>query len=228
VGDQDTRRRLRIVPGLGLDARSWAPTLRHLEHPAEVVLLPGYGCPADPGADLSPPALAARASAALEGVGPFVLAGHSSGCQVAAHLAASAADLVTGLVLVGPTTDPRGRGWLQLARRWSRTAAHEDPRQVPALVRQYAATGLGVMARAMDAARRNAIQDVLPAVHCPVLVVRGPRDRICPADWAALLGRSHTLTRGGHMVPWTRGQELARCLENFVEGLGTTPRGRRL
>lgn len=214
---------LRVVPGLGLDARSWAPTLRHLSCAAEVTLLPGYGLRAGPDAELSPAALAAsvigRAAAGSRGV----LVGHSSGCQVAARVACAAPALVSGLVLVGPTTDPRAQGWRQLAQRWLRTAAHEDPRQLPVLLRQYADTGLQVMARAMAAARLDPIQDVLAAVECPVLVVRGAHDRICPEDWAASLGRCETLTGGGHMVPWTHGRAVARCVERFFEEDGTTP-----
>ncbi len=132
------------------------------------------------------------------------------------------------MILVGPTTDPRGRGWRQLTARWLRTAAHEDPRQVPDLVRQYAATGLRVMARTMDAARHDSIQDVLRAVHCPVLVLRGPHDRICPPDWAESLGRTETLARGGHMVPRTQGQAVAQSLRRFVEDPGTERAGPRL
>lgn len=173
-----------MVPGLGLDARSWAPVLGRLPGPvaapAEVCALPGYGLPAGRGTDLSPAVLGARLGEDLRGGPPTVLAAHSSGCQVAVHAAGAADGAVVGLVLVGPTTDPRGRGWPALVRRWLRTAAHEDPRQVPCLVRQYAATGLRTMLRAMDAARRDDPRVALDGLDVPVLVVRGAQDRICP------------------------------------------------
>lgn len=230
MGPDDTAARLLIVPGLGLDARSWAPTVRHLRRPADVLVLPGYGRPAARSADLSPAALAEAVLAdgrLRQGAerGPIVLAGHSSGCQVAAHVAALAPRLVDRLVLVAPTTDPRSGGWVDLAQRWLRTAAHEDPRQVPLLAQQYAVTGLRVMARAMDAARRDRIDAALAQVPCPVLVVRGPQDRICPPDWAGSLARTVTLDGGGHMVPWTQGRAVARCVENFVGDPGTTQGG---
>jgi pimeloyl-ACP methyl ester carboxylesterase len=225
---EDPQVELRIIPGLGLDGRSWAPTLSHLRWPARVVALPAYGLPAGPDVDLSPAALAERAISCLAAHRPVVLAGHSSGCQVAAHVAARAPHLVNRVVLVGPTTDPRAPGWRHLAQRWLRTAAHEDPRQVPDLVRQYAATGLRVMARAMDAARRDRIQDTLGAAECPVLVVRGPDDRICPEDWATSLGRTDTLPEGGHMVPRTQGRDVAERIKRFVEDEGTRRPGPRL
>ena len=205
-----------VVPGLGLDARSWTPTLRHLHRAggfslAEVCLLPGSGLRGDRRTDLSPAALAERVLAVLP-AGPVVLAGHSSGCQVVAHAVRAASGPVAGVVLVAPTTDPRASRWDQLGRRWWRTAVHEDPRQLPALVRQYAATGPVTMARAAGAARRDRIDRVLAEVTCEVLVVRGPHDRLCPEEWARSLGRTETLPAGGHMVPWTHGGEVAERL----------------
>ena len=72
-----------------------------------------------------------------------------------------------------------------LLDRWcppDATARHESAGEVPTLVRQYARTGLWTMARAMDAARRDDVRESVRGSRCPVLVVRGPRDRICPAD----------------------------------------------
>src|SRR3712207_2997316 len=97
VGLDDRQPQLVIVPGLGLDARSWAPTLRHLGWPSRVLLLPGYGLRAPAHADLSPRTLAEAVLAddslgRLADRGPIVLAGHSSGCQVAARVAAQAGE----------------------------------------------------------------------------------------------------------------------------------------
>jgi len=60
-------------------------------------------------------------------------------------------------------------------------------------------------------------------VSCPVLVVRGRDDAICPADWATALavaaqqGVADTLPVGAHMVPVTHPQVLARRIAAFVE-----------
>ena len=127
-------------------------------------------------------------------------------------------------MLVGPTTDPRAATWPGLVRRWLRTAAHERPGQIPLLVRAYARTGLVSMARGMDAARRHRLDRTLAAVTCPVLVVRGRADAICPADWAAALaaaapqGSVETLPAGAHMVPVTHPEALAARIAAFVDG----------
>jgi pimeloyl-ACP methyl ester carboxylesterase len=183
----------------------------------EVRTLPGYGVPAARHADLRPRTLATDLLTELpDNEDAPVLVGHSASCQVVAHAAALNPDRVRGLLLVGPTTDPRSRSWLRLAARWLATAKREKPGQVPSLVRQYHRTTLLSMARAMDQARDDRIDATLARVHCPVLVVRGRHDRICPADWAEALAETVTLPRGGHMVPRTHGELLAPVLGDFA------------
>jgi pimeloyl-ACP methyl ester carboxylesterase len=214
------------VPGLGLSVEVPARTLRLLQpaHESTVVALPGYGSPYEPGTALDPAALAARLLQHPETrrASRAILLGHSASCQIVAEAAVQDPARVAGLILVGPTTDPRAASWSALAARWLRTAAWERPFQVPVLVRDYRHTGLTTMGRAMDAARRHRIDHPLRQVSCPVLVVRGRHDRIAPADWTAALaeltphGRAVTLTEGAHMVPITHPATLAGHLEAAV------------
>ena len=221
-----TAARVVAVPGLGLSTEVARRALDLLPDQASVVLLPAFGRRARRGTPLAPERLAGLLLGDLAAdTGPVVLVGHSASCQFAAEVAARAPELVRGLVLVGPTTDPHASTWPGLVRRWLRTAAHETPRQLPLLVRAYARTGLVSMARGMDAARRHRLDRVLADVACPVLVVRGPHDAICPATWAATLaeaaprGRSETLASGGHMVPVTDPDALAASVATFLRSL---------
>jgi len=228
--------RLLLIPGIGLDQEAWRPTVRHLGDRAlaHVETLPGYGLRTD-GDDLRPAVLAERLGPLLDPRhsgetgerlrGPTVLVGHSASCQVVVHAARYWPDRVRGLVLIGPTTDPRASTWPRLAARWIATALHEDPRQVPALVRQYHRTGLGSMRLAMEAARHDRIDVTLRGTECPVLVLRGLHDRICPVSWSEeLIGARTgaawsggvTLSRGGHMVPLTRGRLVADEILRFL------------
>jgi len=212
---------LAIVPGLGLGPESWRPTLSALGREAAVHVLPGYGVPLEPGPPPSPAALADRLLGGLSA--PTVLLGHSASCQVVAHAARLAPDLVRGIALVGPTTDPRARSWPALATLWLRTAVHEDPRQLPALVRQYRRTTLRSALRTMDAARRDDLVSTLAQVGCPVVLVRGARDRIARDDWLRMLAGTRPdrvvvqLPAGAHMVPLTHPGLLARHLSPFLE-----------
>jgi pimeloyl-ACP methyl ester carboxylesterase len=183
--------------------------------------LPAYGERPRRGEDLRPSVLGARLAAGLAGA--TILVGHSASCQVVVRAAALAPDQVTGLVLVGPTTDPRARSWPRLVARWLRTAARERPAQVPFLARSYPHVGLVGMRRAMEAARHEDIHVDVRAVRCPVLVVRGRHDRICPERWSRDLvavappgSRAVTLPRGAHMVPLTHGEVLAETLADWL------------
>ncbi len=214
-----------LLPGLGLGAEAWAPTVAALaEHgvPAWVLRLPGYGLPAGPETDLRPAALGRRLAAALPTGGrPRLLVGHSASCPVAVHAALHAREAVLGVVLVGPVGDPRARTWPALARRWLATAIREDPRQAPALLRMWWRTGPASMARALDVARSDPLPDVVRRVQRPALVLRGRRDRICPADWAARLATAGamTLPAGAHMVPLTHGGLVAGALRHLADRL---------
>jgi pimeloyl-ACP methyl ester carboxylesterase len=229
-----------LVPGLGLGRESWSPTVRALHRSGTLdrglvrtVLLPGYGRPGRNRAGMSPRVLARAVVAELGHGAPALLVGLSAGCQVVAHVALQAPDRVAGLVLVGPTTDPRANNWPRLVRRWVATARSEPIRQLPALIRQYRRTGLVNMVRAMDAARRDRVEHVLPLLTCPTLLLRGAHDRIAPEDWVrsltervpdragdgSVLRRWVTLAAGAHMVPFTHGDLVARAVRDFLADL---------
>jgi pimeloyl-ACP methyl ester carboxylesterase len=214
-----------FVPGLGLGAEAVLPAIRHgsAHWASEIALLPGYGMPVPRGLDVSPVALADRLVDLLRvrGLRRAVLVGHSASCQLAVEAAVRDPGAVAGLVLLGPTTDPRAATWPRLASRWLRTAAREPPWQVPLLVRMYTRTGLRGMAAAMDAARRHDLRGPLERVSVPTAVVRGRHDRIAPPRWvtdvAALAGGSATaLPTGGHMVVLTHPATVVPVITQIV------------
>jgi pimeloyl-ACP methyl ester carboxylesterase len=202
-----------------------ARTLRLLQGTeSTTVALPGYGMPPEPDTAMEPAALAARLlqHPAIRRAPRAILLGHSASCQIVAEAAIRDPAGVAGLILVGPTTDPRAVSWPALAARWLRTAVWERPGQIPVLARDYRHTGLLPMGRAMNAARRQRIDHALRMVSCPVLIVRGRHDRIAPADWTSALarlaprGRAVTLAEGAHMVPITHPAALAAQLETAL------------
>ena len=207
---------LRVVPGLGLDKRSWKPTLAALSAPvSSVVTLPGFGESAR-GVDLAPEVLAQLLLARLRTDTSVVLVGHSASSQIVAHAARIHPEIVRGLVLVGPTTDPHAGSWPGLARRWLATVVRENPVQLPLVAAQWKKTGIRNMWRAMDGLRHDRIDTTLAQVQCPVLVVRGPHDHICNAEWARSLSPTVvTLRHGAHMVPWTHGRATAAAIAQF-------------
>lgn len=215
--------------GLGLLPDAPVPAARLLSRSfGSVVLpLPVFGETGRGTRELGPHASAHRVVRRLTALGATraVLVGHSASCQVAVEVARLRPDLVGGLVLLGPTTDPRGATWPRLISRFARTAVHETPRQIPVLAHSYPRTGIAAFVRAMNGARRHDIRAALAGVTVPVLVVTGPYDRIAPADWIAAVaaaapdGRAVLLPIGAHMLPLTDPRPLVEVLEPFLRGL---------
>jgi pimeloyl-ACP methyl ester carboxylesterase len=211
--------RLVLLPGLGLDERSSRRLRARLA--ATVVPLPGMGL-AEP-----VPKLEVLADRLLErlGEGPVVLVGHSQSCQIVVA-AAERDPRVTGVVLLGPTTDPRMRRLLVLAARWVRTAVREPWWQLPLVLAQWLRTGPVAMAALWRRTADDPIDERLRRVDVPVIVVRGERDALCPHDWAVHLagcapqGRLVELAGAAHMTPQTRPADVAELVRELLAAVG--------
>lgn len=206
-----TAGRCLFVPGLGLDARS-SDRVRSLV-PGVVVHLPGMGL-----RETVPPLeILADLLVAGLGQGPVVLVGHSQSCQVVVGVA-QRDPRVAGVVLLGPTTDPRLRRFAVLVRRWLATAVREPLWQVPLILAQWLRTGPRAMVRLWRLSSPDRIDRRIATLSVPVVVVRGTRDALCPHDWAAGLaaaapaGRLVEIPGAAHMTPQTHPDEVAAIL----------------
>jgi pimeloyl-ACP methyl ester carboxylesterase len=211
-----------LVPGLGLGPESYAPTLRYLEVPYEVVTLPGYGARASHHDDLHTEVLSEQLTERLGALQePAVLVGHSASCQIVVAAALNHPQLVKALVLAAPSGDVRASSWSTLASRWLRSAVWDPPRHIPTLTRQYFRTSFGTMARAMDAARHYDLAAAMPGLKVPTVVLRSKHDRICPPGWTQELGdlahgEAWTLPTGSHLPGLTNGRELAAFIQRYA------------
>ena len=203
------------MPGLGLDGRSSARLRRRSG--GTVAILPGMGLRRSVG---TLPELAEGLRAQL-GSGPVVLVGHSQSCQVVAAVA-ERDPRVAGLLLLGPTTDPRMRRLPVLAARWVRTALREPWWQLPLVLSQWLHTGPAAMTALWRRLSGDRIDARLGRVAVPVVVVRGERDALCPHDWATHLarcaprGRLVELPGAAHMTPQTHPSAVAELIGGLV------------
>ncbi len=116
-GDREAR--ITYLHGLGIDAHSFDETAIAVGVPAVALDLPGHGRSswredADYGAGATAPTVLAALDAL--GVPPGVLVGHSLGAILAARIAATAPERVTGLVLVDMSPDFAQRAVDRIAR----------------------------------------------------------------------------------------------------------------
>ena len=209
-----------------VSSRYLVPTGHQLAASCRVLApdLPGFGrTPAmGPPAPISEMADLVAAWMAVAGLEGTTVVGHSVGAQIAAELAARHPGSVGKVVLIGPTVDRHARSVANQVCRWFTNAAGEPPRFNALATYELAEIGPARMLRVLGHAVGHSIEETLPEVVCPVMLVRGQRDRIAPEGWLLeLQHRRPTSTLAlvadaAHTVVYTRPIELARLILDFV------------
>ena len=158
------------------------------------------------------------------GLGGVVLAGHSSGTQVAARVAVRRPQEVRALVLASPTIDPRFRSLRRVLLAWRRNHALEPPSLDAQHTTERQRAGLRRVRHALSAHLADALEDVVPQVRAPVLVLRGDQDRLCTQAWARELatlapdGRFCAVP-GAHSFVWTAPDAWSAPVERLAREL---------
>jgi 2-hydroxy-6-oxonona-2,4-dienedioate hydrolase len=166
-----------LVHGVGTTARYFGPLLRELDGkaPAAAVELPGIG---GSSAAAIPRDIPQQADVLAEwvratGRHPAVLVGNSMGAQTVVELAIRHPALVERLVLIGPTMDPAARSALRQIGRLLLDATAERPSLIALTFSDTFRTRRRAVYRYFRAALDHHIEERIPLVSAPVLVVRG-------------------------------------------------------
>ena len=229
-----------LVHGVGLSHRSFSRLADVLVAHGTVLAadLPGFGRSPGPGRRLSIPQLAeallprldALASAPL--AGPVVLVGHSLGAQVVVEVALRRPDAVAGVVLVGPVVDRRAPSLVGQGRRLALDMLGEPPLTGAMVTRDYLRGGPLSYAAGTRSMLRHRIDERLPGLAAPLLVLRGRHDPVAPARWADELvalvadGEARDVPAAVHNVVHSRAEEVGREVVDFARRLspGAGPR----
>jgi 2-hydroxy-6-oxonona-2,4-dienedioate hydrolase len=215
-----------LLPGIGLSYRYMMPLAAALTvwAPVHVIDQPGGGLSDRPGRRLGLAGLADALLGWIETAGvnaPAVVA-NSYGCQVAVQAAVQEPARIDRLVLLSPTADPEARNMGRLLRRWMRNSRRERPSQLIINLRDYGEAGPRSVLAALAPMLGDRIEDKLPSVACPALVVRGERDAIVSQGWAdevtALLprGRQLVVPGGSHSLNYAYADDTARLIGPFL------------
>ena len=176
-----------LVHGIGASSRHFGPLARELAGLGRVLApdLPGFGASAGPERALTIPEHAAVVAELIRssGLERPVLVGHSMGAQVVTEVAAANPGLVERVVLVGPGVEPGGRTYLRQGWRLLRDARYETPRANAIMVGDWLRCGPRRFAATLPAVLDYRIEERLPDVDEPVLLVRGGNDPVAPADF---------------------------------------------
>lgn len=176
---------------------------------AHLVDLPGYAGSGDPPRPLDVAGYGEAVADWLDAadLGRIVMAGHSSGTQVAAHAAARRPATTAGLVLASPTIDPIARSWPRLLVRWRLDGRHEPPGLTESHRPEWKRAGARRLIHTVRIHLADRLEDVVAELTMPTLVLRGREDRLLSRDWARRLaalpqdGRLVELP-GAHTFPW--------------------------
>jgi 2-hydroxy-6-oxonona-2,4-dienedioate hydrolase len=219
-----------LVHGIGVSGRYLMPTAMRLTSTCRVYVpdLPGFGLSAKPAAALGVPALADALAAWMRVVGlpPATLLGNSFGCQIIAELGVRYPALICRVILQGPTMDPRARTVPRQLVRWALNSPFEPTvawTSLGSVVRQdYRDAGVQRVLATFRHALDDRIEDKLPRLDVPALVVRGARDPIVPLRWAEeasqLLphGRLVVVPGAAHTMCFTSPDALVGVVRPFV------------
>jgi len=216
-----------LVHGFGVSGGYMLPLARILAETQSVLVpdLPGHGRSASTSGVWGLPELARILGAWLEtaGVREPILVANSMGCQVATMLAVARPSLVGALLLVSPTVDPARRSRRQQMFGLLRAAAREPS----SMTRLAARDAMTADPRRLAAVARSVIEDPienrLPLVRQPTIVIHGEADTLITLEWAervaALLPRGRLVVVPGatHVVHYTRPEVVADLVQGLVE-----------
>jgi pimeloyl-ACP methyl ester carboxylesterase len=117
------------------------------------------------------------------GLPPVIMAGHSSGTQVAARVAAARPDLVTATVLASPTVDPKARSVPRALYYWRRDSAYPMSGLSESHRPEWRRAGFRRLVHLLRAHLRDRLEETVARVRGPLLVLRGREDRMCTERW---------------------------------------------
>jgi len=215
-----------LLHGYGVSGTYMLPLAQSLAPSFSVFVpdLPGFGRSEQPPTPLGIADLASALADLLDAAGlerPAFVA-NSMGCQVVTELAVRQPARVGPIVLIGPTVDPQRRS----ARRQLLDGLRDAAREPGSLLARTACDDVRFGATALLATARSAladrIEERLPLITQPALVVRGERDGFVGQTWAqtaaALLPRGQLVVvpRQPHTVHYTRPDLVARMVETLV------------
>lgn len=209
-----------LVPGLGAPGYLLrAARCCAARGPVRLLDVPGFDDPRGPVRPAALHPLAATVAGWLVATDgpPVVLAGHSTGAQVALRAATLVPERVHALVLLAPTFPPALRRPLPLATAFARTARWESPAVLPTLLPSYARAGAGRLVRYLRSAQADAPEETLRTVSCPVTVAGGARDALAPPGWIHTLARraphgTPVVLPGAHAFPHADPHRTGRVL----------------
>jgi pimeloyl-ACP methyl ester carboxylesterase len=216
-----------LVHGLGVSSRYMMPTAQRLAPHRTVYApdLPGFGRSRRPPRALNITELSDVLAHWMEllAIPRAVLLANSIGCQIVVDLALRHPEIIERLILVSPTVDRKARTAFRSFMRLLMDVPHERLSLGFIALLDYLRAGLGRTALTFGYAIQDKIEERLPDVRQPTLVVRGQYDPVVPERWAeevsGLLpaGQLIVIEGAAHAVNHNSPDKLSQVVLEFLE-----------
>lgn len=217
-----------LVHGVVASSRYMVPAALDLSRSCTVYApdLPGYGHSSKPPytLDVSQHADVVAAWASTLDLGRPIHVGNSFGCQIVVELAVRHPASIDRAVLLGPTVDPAARSWLQQVAGLAHDGIFEQISLWPTLALDLLNMGPVRAVRTVRAMLADRMEDRLPYVRVPTLVVRGSRDPIARQRWVEEVvrllpqGQLAVLPGAPHAANYSAADQLVEVIEPFILG----------
>lgn len=218
-----------LVHGMIISGNYMMPLAKQLADDYSVLVpdLPGYGHSYKPKEILSIPQLADSVIAWMDAqdLNQAHFIANSFGCQIIADLAARHPERVQSLVLQGPTVDAHARHILLQALRLKINSFRESKSVGMISAHDYKAAGPKRVLKTISMTIRDHIEDKLPKISAPTLIVRGERDPVVPQSWAEEVlhllphGRLTIIPNAAHTLNYSEPGRFAEVIKMFLTEL---------
>lgn len=228
-----------FVHGLGVSTRYMEPTMSRLAGHFNVAGLdfPGFGRSGSPPHILGVSELAEvmRAWLDVRGIGPCIFVGNSFGCQIIVECVTRTPERALALVLNAPTIDPAHRTMLAMIWRVIRDVPNEPASLAVVVARDYLRAGPRRIFTTLRYSIADHIEEKLPSLAMPVLVVCGAHDPVVTVRWGSEVARLVGIEREGaaggamqcvgdaaHALPYDDPETFVEIIEQFAGELNAT------
>lgn len=215
-----------LIHGIGTSHRYLSRLHEELARDAHVhsLDLPGFGGLPKPSSSLSVRGMAAALASVLDhlGVTSAVLVGHSMGAQWVVELAASRPDLAAGVVLIGPVADDAYRTVSAQAAALAWDTMGESLGANAVVLLDYLRCGPVWFLTQLRHMIAYPIEDRVPEILAPLLVIRGGNDPIAGTEWCRKLrsrapsGSFVKVPGHRHVVQFTAAPAVASAIRAFI------------
>lgn len=214
-----------LVHGLGVSSRymNRLAGLLAKQYPVFALDLPGFG-KSSASHTLSVDELTDALAQWMEDAGLYkaVMVGNSFGCQVIANLCIKHPNKVLGCVLQGPSVDRHACSKIRQVSRFLYDGLFEDPSIIPIIIRDFIDCGFVRLWKTFDYMMHDKIEEKLPHIEVPTLIVSGTSDPVTPPYWARELAQ---LTPDGqllifkgapHAAHYSKAHLLCSAIQQFI------------